>query len=205
MNSIEQEFINNLEETYWWNCEAFLEREILHWTSKILPSSPDERLEFDFKKKIADQFWIEIESIYIVWSSKLGYSIWKWTQFSYNSDIDIAIADNQCFNRFLRYVEDLDYYLNENQDFYTVSDHKKYYKFLRYMARWWFRPDKIPKLMPMNDKLQEDWFDFFRSISWTNCNLWDYQINCWLYRNKDSLKRYQLDWIKKKYISLTTI
>ena len=200
MNTIEQEFVDKIRTEYQWDCSAFLDREILHWTTKI---SPEDTIEYDFKRSIADHFWIDIDYIYVVWSAKLWYSIWKWTPFSYDSDIDIAITSTKCFYWHMKYVEDLDYYLKDNPTFYNWKDLEKYLEFLRYIARGWFRPDKIPKLIPEDDFLQISWFDYFKSISWKNCVLWDYQIKCWLYRNKDTLRRYQLDWIQKKFISLT--
>ncbi|WP_010200224.1 hypothetical protein [Bacillus sp. m3-13] len=97
-------------------------------------------------------------------SAKLGFSIapsklWRHIDGDPNkdSDIDIVVISNEVFDYYWKSI--LEY--NENTIPVSNSD-GNHVKFLEYFFKGWLRPDKFPYKYEGSD----EWFEFFRSISY---------------------------------------
>lgn len=116
---------------------------------------------YDLKNVVSNFFNVNHRDVFMVGSSKLGFSLapnklWysiDWSEEK-ESDIDIVIISNEVFNRYwksiLEYKDKL------------IPTKSKDNLFLEYFFKGWLRPDKFPyKYDGANE-----WFEFFKSISY---------------------------------------
>ncbi|APC39647.1 hypothetical protein [Clostridium estertheticum] len=122
----------------------------------------DESKYYKIKEKIADKFLIHTDSVKMVGSAKLGFSIAPhklWKPLNDESDIDMVIISNDIFDL---YWKELFEFNNIDHTSRTEEEDKQYKKFIEYFFRGWIRPDKFP----FSYSKKKEWFEFFKSISY---------------------------------------
>lgn len=166
---------------------AFCQQSVLHGTPHVFIEREDDY--FAFKNRICDQLNVHHTEVFIVGSAKLGFSPIKETEFSYDSDIDVAIVSSVLWEEVFALGVKLEYAVRNS----TISMHKTqwqdYHRFLRYGAMGWVRPDLIPNKPPMRD-FKQRWFDFFSSVSYGKSEVGDYKVSAGLFRNQAVLEQY---------------
>lgn len=122
--------------------------------------------------------------IVLVGSASLGFSpIAKpsqnklaWRAFSDASDIDLAIIDQETFDRI---------WLAAYRHKLRSGPWDNMGSMAEYFFAGWFRPD----LAPTSFALRNDWFDFFRKLS---ANQLELSVTAGLYRSQEFLHEYRL-------------
>lgn len=142
-------------------------------------------------------------TVYIVGSAKLGFSFYKNTYFSLDSDVDVAIVNENLFDFFLTKIREFQYDLDNSGKFIDRQEYFDYIKFLKYIAKGWMRPDLLPVSFGIKS-LKDDWFDFFQSLSYNKSEIGNYKINAGLYKNYSYLERYCIEGLKQ-YLSLLNL
>ena len=78
----------------------------------------------------------------------------------------------------------------------TSYEKKEYNRFLSYMIKGWMRPDILPA--KITGKLSKDeWFSYFKSISYNNNLAGNYKVSAGLFKNFDYMECYYTNSIKK--------
>lgn len=144
------------------------------------------------KTEIGNFFSIPVETIYIVGSAKLGFSISekkdyntdqiikpRYRPFGLDSDVDIAIVNSQLFDSF--WEEIFKVYC---EDFEWGTSHS----FQKYFFHGWIRPDKFPSGTNFPDA--NSWWKFFADLS-RNPSFGRRRICAGLYKSINFLKKYQ--------------
>ncbi|UPG93900.1 hypothetical protein [Luteibacter aegosomatissinici] len=121
-----------------------------------------EEESFALFHEIADFFQVSVRAIHVCGSAKLGFSPTKKTQFTAgSSDLDVAVVDPQCFQR---YVERIVHETNGYRDrsaFPRKDDGRSLYEdFKYYMAKGMLRPDLMPLIAE-----RVEWARFFAGLS----------------------------------------
>ena len=75
---------------------------VIHGTPYIFIDREDKY--YEFRKRIANNFNIFFNEVFITGSAKLGFSPRKRKNFDYDSDIDIAIISNQLYEEILESI-----------------------------------------------------------------------------------------------------
>jgi len=177
----------------------FVHKHIFHGTPYVFRGR--ELDYFEFKSRIANKFQIGFHEIFIVGSGKLGFSYHKGTEFSYDSDIDVVMVNPRLFEKYAKQICDYQYQLDEAGQAPTAREMRMYHQFLQYFIKGWMRPDKLPTSFQVN-LLKDDWFDFFRSISYEGSEVGNYKVSAGLYKNYWYLEKYHLRSITAHYNSL---
>lgn len=152
------DFITKLKDTSIDNQEI-VQRYITHGSSFAFNEDDDKY--FKLKKLIAVNFSLNPEHVIMVGSAKLGFSIAPsklWKAFGDESDIDMVIISEVVFDEFWIDLYDFNLDLTDR----TQEEQKRFDKFLNYFFKGWLRPD----LFPFFYNKKDEWFDFFRSISY---------------------------------------
>lgn len=165
----------------------FARKYIIHGIPYVFEEREDEF--FEFKNRISKHFNIDYYQVYIVGSGKLGFSYLKGTDFSYDSDIDVAIVSEELYDRYLRHVRKFQYDMERSRERLVERDYSNYVKFLKYMAKGWMRPDLLPTTIEGLD-IKTEWFDFFKSISYGNSEVGNYKVSAGVYKNYNFLEYY---------------
>ncbi len=123
----------------------------------------DEDRYFKLKQTIAQKFGLNPQEVIMIGSAKLGFSISplkqkRWQPFHDESDIDMVIISSDIFDRFWKELYDFNIKLTVG----TEKEEKRYYRFLDYFFRGWFRPD----VFPFSYEWRAEWLNFFKSISY---------------------------------------
>lgn len=122
-----------------------------------------EDIGFSITESIAEFFSVSVRSVHVCGSAKLGFSPVKKTPFSRGeSDLDVAIIDHDCFNR---YVGEVIVATNQYRDRRGFARKhgavgSTYDSFVECLAKGIFRPD----MMPYCDA-RKSWMEFFRKLS----------------------------------------
>ena len=147
---------------------------------------------YDFRATIANKWNVRFHEVMILGSAKLGFSYYKKTEFSLDSDIDVSIVNPRLFEEFVNAVSDIQYQMDRGQITMTQEEHKIYFRFLKYMVKGWMRPDLLPANMTgiIN---KDNWFDYFRSISHGKSQVGDYKISAGLFKNYDYMEKYYVE------------
>jgi predicted nucleotidyltransferase len=160
--------------------KLIVQKYIIHGTPYIFKDN--ENKYFDLKHEIATNFNEHFECVRMIGSAKLGFSIAPrklWRSFSDESDIDIAIISQSIFEQFWIDLYDFNISLTSR----TEKEQKSYRDFLEYLFKGWLRPD----LFPFKYLRKNEWFDFFKSISYK----YGYQkIACAIYYSDDFFEKY---------------
>jgi len=167
----------------------FCRRTVLHGTPWIFKDSEDNF--YEFRKKISEHFGISFHEVYITGSAKLGFSPYKRTVFSLESDIDVAIVSELLFSEIMEHIRKYQMNLRESRLAVSEREIKKYHKFLEYSAIGWMRPDLLPISFTIKD-LKNDWFDFFSSLSFGKSEVGNYKVNAGVFKTYKHLEQYTL-------------
>jgi hypothetical protein len=179
--------------------QHFVHKHIFHGTPYVFRGREFDF--FEFKSRIANKFKIGFHEIFIVGSGKLGFSYYKGTEFSYDSDIDVVLVNSRLFERYARQICDYQYKLDEARQAVTAREMRMYRDFLQYFIKGWMRPDKLPTSFQVH-LLKDEWFDFFQSISFGRSEVGNYKVAAGLYKNYWYLEKYYLRSITAHYESL---
>jgi hypothetical protein len=178
---------------------AFCQNRLIHGTPYIFKNR--EGALFDFKQRICGHFNVHHTTIFIVGSAKLGFSPFKSTAFSAESDVDVAIVSPDLVMKVDRYIQNLQYAIRSSSVNLSLRQNGSYHKFLEYRAMGWVRPDKIPNAPPTS-QFKEDWFDFFTSISYGKSEVGDFKVSAGVFLSQQHLERYCLETAEKTQLRL---
>lgn len=147
---------------------------------------------YDFREMIAKRWNVGFHEVLIMGSGKLGYSYHKDSVFSNESDIDVAIINSKLFEDFCVEIRNFQYKIDKHIEILTKDENLKYNKFLSYMIKGWMRPDLIPP--KITGKLSSnEWFNYFKSISYSNNPAGNYKISAGLFKNYEYMEWYYVN------------
>jgi len=144
---------------------------------------------YEFRDLIAKNFSISFHEVLILGSAKLGYSYHKESSFSLESDIDVALVNENLFEHYFHNICDYQYGIDNGLVTMNQSEKQEYRIFLKYLVKGWMRPDKLPPKLQIKS-MKQDWFDFFKSISYGHSSVGDYKVSGGLFKNFDYLEKY---------------
>jgi len=171
----------------------FCRKHVLHGTPFVFDSRDDQF--YDFRKRIGKKFNIPFHEIYITGSAKLGFSPFKRKVFDYDSDIDVALISSKLFDSIMNDIANYQMMFRKNRAVVRVEELKMYHEFLEYVALGWIRPDKLPISFQMK-AFKDDWFEFFRSISYGKSEVGNYKVNAGVFKSYQHLEDYVFSGIK---------
>ncbi len=145
---------------------------------------------YHFRKKIADQFKIGFFEVMIVGSSKFGFSPYKFTQFSLDSDIDVVLFNERLFDTFFELISQYRYQIRTQVIRLNTDQFKQYQKFLRYFVMGWMRPDLLPQNTTEFKELKQNWNLFFKSISHSKSEVGNYIVKGGLFKSYYYAEKY---------------
>lgn len=150
---------------------------------------------YEFRAAIASKWDVRFHDVLILGSAKLGYSYFKKTTFSIESDIDVSIVSSDLFEKYVKAVSDLQYQIDRGKLRMTQREMERYNLFLKYLVKGWMRPDLLPPIM--NEFLNKDkWFEYFKSISYGKSQVGNYKIAAGLFKNYDYMEKYYVESLK---------
>lgn len=166
---------------------------LIHGIPYVFMDNPN--LYYDFREQIAKHWGVGFQEVLILGSGKLGYSYHKDSVFSEESDIDVAIVNQRLFENFYVEIRNFQYRKDTGLETLTLSEEKEYQKFLSYMIKGWMRPDKLPARIT-GELSKEEWFTYFKSISYRNNLAGNYKVSAGLFKSFDYMECYYLNSIK---------
>lgn len=150
---------------------------------------------YDFREQIANHWHVGFQEVLILGSGKLGYSYHKDSVFSDESDIDVAIVNQSLFECFYLEIRNFQYRLESGLETLTSYEKTEYKRFQSYMIKGWMRPDILPA--KITGKLSKDeWFSYFKSISYDNNLAGNYKVSAGLFKSFDYMEYYYTNSIK---------
>lgn len=159
---------------------------------------------YDFRAAIADHWGVRFHEVMILGSAKLGYSYFKKTVFSLDSDIDVSIVSPILFEQFVNAISKVQYKMDKGLIRMTQEEYKTYMKFLKFLVKGWMRPELLPaKMGGIID--QDKWFEYFRSISHGKSSVGNFKIAAGLFKNYDYMERYYVESLKSSKNETNTI
>ncbi|MEG4278218.1 hypothetical protein QUA62_12160 [Microcoleus sp. MON1_C1] len=195
-----QNFLNSL------NCLGsdgelidYCRKYVLHGTPYIFINREDEY--YDFRKRIATNFNISFNEVFITGSAKLGFSPRKEKQFDYDSDIDVAIVSNFLYEEIMESIRCYQMELRKSRRSITTQEMQMYHKFLEYVAIGWIRPDKLPTSFKIQD-MKNNWFAFFQSISHNKSEVGNYKVSAGVFKSYLCFENYTISGFKDLKTSL---
>lgn len=194
----EQELLGQVSEQ---DIRRFCQNRFLHGTPFLFRDREDEL--FNFKARVSEKFEVGHQEVFIVGSSKFGFSPYKGTDFSLDSDVDVAIVSPALVEKIDRIVLALEYDIRSWRVSVTPRNWERYHSFLRYRAIGWVRPDLIPPLAAAK-VYRAEWFDFFGSISYEKSEVGNYKVSAAAYQSIDHLEEYCFESAKKIKSKLMT-
>ena len=145
---------------------------------------------YSFRKRIADNFRVEFYEVMIVGSSKFGFSPLKFTEFTFDSDIDVVLFNERLFEEYFELVSEYEYQ-RRNQTLILSQDQlRRYHKFIRYLMIGWMRPDLLPQNTNEFGELKKRWDDFFNEISHSKSEVGDYIVKAGLFKSYHYAEKY---------------
>lgn len=172
----------------------FCQQHVLHGTPFVFRGREAEYLPF--KKRLCNKLTITHNEVFLVGSGMLGFSPHKGTAFSLESDIDVAIVSDGLFSTIARMTFDFEYLLRGSYVRLRADEWSKYHLFLRYGSIGWFRPDLPPHREPFSN-FKDEWFDFFKSISYGNSEVGNYKVTAGVFRDYACLEAYVVESMTK--------
>jgi len=145
---------------------------------------------YSFSKRIADHFNIKYTDINIVGSSRFGFSPYKYTEFSFESDIDVTICNENLFEQYFGLISNYTYRLRYREIFLRKDQYNQYIKFLKYFSTGWMRPDLLPSNTVEFIEIRERWDDFFKAISYGKSEVGNYKVKAGLFKSQDYAEKY---------------
>lgn len=163
---------------------------VLHGTPYVFSGRENEF--YEFRKRIANKFNISFHEVYITGSAKLGISPLKGTEFSYDSDVDVALVSSILFDEVMETIRDYQMSLRAYRRSITEAELRTYHQFLEYVAIGWIRPDKLPVSFQVKD-LKDSWFKFFESISNGQSEVGNYKVSAGIFKTYRHLEMYTVE------------
>ena len=137
---------------------------------------------FRLKEEICEHLQVEFNSVVLVGSGKVGFSIKsekRYQSFGEESDIDVAVVSEELFQRVWHEA-----YLYKKSGAYWP----KASAFFRYLSEGWIRPDKLPSSDYFS--FTATWWDFFNDVT-ASRRYGPYKIRAGLYHSMFFLQEYQ--------------
>lgn len=144
---------------------------------------------YEFRDCIAKNFQINFHEVLILGSAKLGYSYYKDTVFSAESDIDVALVNERLFEWYYNNICNYQYEIDKGNITMTQKEKNQYNIFLQYLIKGWMRPDMLPPKLQILS-MKQDWFDFFKSISYNKSPVGNYKVAGGLFKNYHYMEKY---------------
>ena len=166
----------------------FTQKHFFHGNPIVFDNRENEY--YHFRKKIADQFKIGFFEVLIVGSSKFGFSPYKFTTFSLDSDIDVVLFNERLFDNFFELVSEYQYQIRTNKIRLSTQQFKQYQKFLRYFMMGWMRPDLLPQNTTEFKEIKVRWDEFFKSISHSKSEVGNYKVKGGLFKSYYYAEKY---------------
>lgn len=151
-----------------------------------VPVDLNDELFYELRKEIGSFFNVSITRVHVVGSAKLGFSIApnkRFRKINDDSDIDVAVIDEYVFDDYWRRLFDFNSALTSKSD----KDELLLKQFESYFFRGWIRPDKFP----LSYQGKNEWFEFFKSISYKKYN--KRKITAAIYKNEHFFENYHLE------------
>nr|WP_294860504.1 hypothetical protein [uncultured Fluviicola sp.] len=183
--------------------KIFTQKNYFHGLPHVFSGREDEY--YYFRKRIADQFEIEFYEVMIVGSSKFGFSPYKFTEFTFDSDIDVVMYNEKLFDKFFELISEFQYRIKNHSIRLNREQYRKYMKFINYFVRGWMRPDLLPQNTNVFIELKQNWDDFFKSISHAKSEVGNYVVKAGLFKNQHYAEKYyrsSIEEITKKINSI---
>lgn len=180
---------NNYED-----CLRIVRKHIIHGTPFVFLDREEDF--YEFRDCIAKYFKINFHEVFILGSAKLGYSYHKDSVFSPESDIDVALINEKLFEWYYINICDYQYEIDKGMITMTEIEKQRYNEFLQYLIKGWMRPDKLPAKLQILS-MKQDWFDFFRSISYGKSSVGNYKVAGGLFKNYHYLEKYYTESLLK--------
>lgn len=162
-------------------------KKILHGTPYVFEGRED--AYYEFRKRISYEFKVDFHEIFITGSAKLGFSPYKQKPFDYDSDIDVAIVSTKLYEGILDVICSYQMELRRARRTITSDELRMYHIFLEYTAMGWIRPDKLPLAFKV-DKLKNNWFSFFNSISYGKSEVGNYKVSAGVFKTYKHFEQY---------------
>lgn len=166
----------------------FTQKHFFHGNPLVFDNRENEY--YHFRKKIADQFKIGFFEVMIVGSSKFGFSPYKFTEFSLNSDIDVVLFNERLFDHFFSLISEYQYQIRTQVIRLSSYQFKHYQKFLRYFVMGWMRPDLLPQNTTEFKEIKESWDVFFKSMSHSKSEVGNYIVKGGLFKSYYYAEKY---------------
>lgn len=158
-----------------------------------------------FRKRIADNFGIQFYEVLVVGSSKFGFSPYKFTDFSLESDIDVVIFNEKLFERYFDLISEYQYLIKKQVIRLNTKQLKDYYRFIKYFIRGWMRPDLLPQNTNDFKELKQEWDEFFKSISHSKSEVGNYIVKAGLFKNQKYAEKYYRSSIEEISLKLKSL
>ncbi|MEZ0130151.1 hypothetical protein AB9T88_10490 [Flavobacterium sp. LBUM151] len=178
----------------------FIEKNLVHGIPFVF--NDNEGNYYNFREKISKKYSVNINDIFIVGSSKLGFSYEKNTVFSLESDIDVVIVNEKLYEVYQQAICDYQYQIDRLKKNITVGELEQYNRFLAYFIKGWMRPDLIPTSFDI-EILREEWFQYFKTLSNGRSEVGNYKVSAGLFKNLEYFKKYHLQSITRLYQKIT--
>lgn len=147
---------------------------------------------YEFRKKIALHFKVSFHEVYITGSGKLGFSPFKKTEFSLDSDIDVAIISTTLFDSIMLDISNFQYNKRDNYEVVSGKELRMYHDFLEYSAMGWIRPDKLPISFQIKI-IKDNWFNFFEGISYNKSEVGNYKVAGGVFKSYEHFEAYTIN------------
>lgn len=178
----------------------FIEKNLVHGIPFVFNGNEGEY--YSFREKIATKYNVQINDVFIVGSSRLGFSYEKNTAFSLESDIDVVIVNEELYEIYQQEICEYQYQIDRLRKTITVGELEQYNQFLSYFIKGWMRPDKIPSSFDI-DLLRDNWFQFFKTLSNGKSEVGNFKVSAGLFKNMNYFKKYHLQSITRFYQKIT--
>lgn len=190
--------------------QLFIQKYLFHGIPYIFKDNEVDY--FNFRNRIANHFNIKYYEIVIVGSCKLGYSPFRHTMIDFGkepSDVDVVIVSSELYEYFSKLICEFQYdiesgkvklrnKLNEDdkEQKRKITPKKKYQKFVQYFIKGWLRPDLLPIDEPEFVRIKNEWFNFFKSISFGNSEVGNRKVTAGLFKSYSYAERNYIRTIK---------
>lgn len=93
---------------------------LIHGIPYVFKDNPNRY--YDFREQIASHWHVGFQEVLILGSGKLGYSYHKDSEFSVESDIDVAIVNQSLFEDFYQEIRNFQYRMESGLEVLTSHD-----------------------------------------------------------------------------------
>lgn len=120
-----------------------------------------EEMQFDIFSRIKERFEINYLDIQVCGSSKTGFSLIKEREFiPGQSDLDIAIINQNLYQKFLEKSHEITGGFSDLSSFPTIKGERSDRQFFANLSKGYFNPLAMPQC-----RKRSNWLDFFRQLS----------------------------------------